>query len=102
MASTSTATEEAPFLGRVVAGISKLLTAPMQLLQPTLRDVCQQTRDSTQQRLRSRLRDKFGRPEGFGSCAIVGSSGLLLRTRLGAEIDGHGALEPTPVSRADA
>ena len=35
------------------------------------------------------LRAKFGRPEGYKSCAIVGSSGLMLRSRLGAEIDAH-------------
>ena len=35
------------------------------------------------------LRAKFGRPDGYKSCAIVGSSGLMLRSRLGAEIDAH-------------
>lgn len=35
------------------------------------------------------IRNKLGRIEGFGSCALVGSSGLLLRTRVGAEIDSH-------------
>ena len=36
-----------------------------------------------------RLRDAFGRPLGFESFAIVGSSGLLLSGRMGQEIDGH-------------
>ena len=35
------------------------------------------------------LRASFGRPDGYSSCAIVGSSGLMLRSRLGAEIDAH-------------
>ena len=35
------------------------------------------------------LRAKLGRPDGYSSCALVGSSGLLLRSRLGAEIDSH-------------
>ena len=35
------------------------------------------------------IRAKFGRPNGFASCAIVGSSGLLLESRLGAVIDEH-------------
>ena len=38
---------------------------------------------------RASIRTKFGVPNGFDSCAIVGSSGLLLSERLGDEIDGH-------------
>ena len=52
-------------------------------------NICKQTTDHTQSRLRSDIRGKFGRPDGYSSCAIVGSAGLLLRSRLGAEIDAH-------------
>ncbi|KAJ1632001.1 glycosyltransferase family 29-domain-containing protein [Pavlovales sp. CCMP2436] len=37
--------------------------------------------------LRTRLRDAFGRPAGFQSCAVVGSAGTLLASDFGAEID---------------
>ena len=40
-------------------------------------------------RTRRSIRLTMGAEHGFASCAIVGSSGLLLRTRLGAEIDAH-------------
>ena len=33
------------------------------------------------------LRQKLGAPEGFASCALVGSSGILTRERLGERID---------------
>ena len=36
-----------------------------------------------------RLRRLFGKPRGFASCALVGSSGTLLRHNFGAEIDAH-------------
>lgn len=39
--------------------------------------------------LTRRLRDKFHKKDGFASCALVGSSGLLLQERLGAQIDAH-------------
>ena len=35
------------------------------------------------------VRDRFHKPEGFASCAVIGSSGILLQQRLGAEIDAH-------------
>ena len=41
--------------------------------------------DDTQRRIRKTL----GAPDGFSSCAIVGSAGMLREERLGAEIDKH-------------
>ena len=35
------------------------------------------------------IREAFGVPHGYQSCAVVGSSGWLARERLGAEIDAH-------------
>jgi len=35
------------------------------------------------------LRHQLGVPKGYKSCAVVGSSGLLQRQRVAAEIDGH-------------
>ena len=36
-----------------------------------------------------RIRHFLGAPDGFASCAIVGSAGMLREERLGAEIDQH-------------
>ena len=36
-----------------------------------------------------RIRRFLGAPDGFASCAIVGSAGMLREERLGAEIDEH-------------
>ena len=45
---------------------------------------CQESTSRT-----SRIRTAFNKPDGFASCAIVGSSGLLLHTRLGEEINSY-------------
>ena len=58
------------------------------------------------------IRTKLGRTDGFKSCAMVGASGLLLRTRLARQIDEHeliirtnlapvGGYEPIVGSRTD-
>ena len=44
------------------------------------------------------IRAQYERPDGFSSCAIVGSSGLLLQQRLGATIDEYDLVMRTNLS----
>lgn len=48
------------------------------------RPSCKQETETTR-----RLRGLFGRPQGFASCALVGSSGTLLHHQYGRDIDAH-------------
>ena len=62
----------------------RAVVATLMLTSAAGSDWC--TQDSSR---RTRLRSKFAKPDGFWSCAVVGSSGLLLQERLGEEIDRH-------------
>lgn len=44
------------------------------------------------------IRARVGRPEGYASCAVVGSAGFMRKQRLGKEIDAHEMVMRTNLS----